>query len=133
MDRIAFWNVRGLHAPNKQRELAFLCNKNKIGLLGMIESKMKTKEMCSYKFFRDWRMENNLHSHPGGRIWVLWRPQEYEVVVLMEHAQFLHLRVKSKVMRMEFQLTIVYGDNRLQARKKLWSKLCGLARGIAQP
>lgn len=51
MDRIAFWNVRGIHAPNKQRELAFLCNKNKVGLLGILKGKMKAFEMamCGHK------------------------------------------------------------------------------------
>lgn len=68
-------------------------------------------------------MVNNLKSHHGGRIWVIWRPQEFDGVPLVEHAQFLHMCVKSKSLSKEFFVTVVYGDNRLPAR----NCSCGLS------
>lgn len=41
MDNILCWNVRGLNAPNKQNEVKLLCNKENIGLAGLLETKVK--------------------------------------------------------------------------------------------
>lgn len=84
MDRVTFWNVRGLNASNKQQELQHYCRINKVGFLGLIESKLKKRgmEICHAKHFNLWCLTHNLDHHARGRIWVLWQPIEYEVDVL---------------------------------------------------
>lgn len=78
-------------------------------------------------------MVHNLQMHHGGRVWVLWQPQEFVVTVLSEHAQFLQLLVKSKCLRKESLVTVVHGANQLRERKLLWQKLTDLAATIQQP
>ncbi|XP_019233350.1 PREDICTED: uncharacterized protein LOC109213958 [Nicotiana attenuata] len=35
------WNVRGINAPNKQKEVKLLCNEHNIGIVGLLETKVK--------------------------------------------------------------------------------------------
>lgn len=35
------WNVRGMNSPNKQKEIKLLCNAGNIGLVGLLETKVK--------------------------------------------------------------------------------------------
>lgn len=86
--------------------------------------------MCMGRYFRGWHISNNLQSHAKGRVWVIWRLEEFDATLLEEHTQLLHMRVKSKSMSKEFYLTVVYGDSKLSVRKNLWRKLCELAPGI---
>lgn len=39
------WNVRELNAPNKQKEVKLLCNEEKVGLIGLLETKIKKDKM----------------------------------------------------------------------------------------
>lgn len=41
VDNILRWNVRGLNAPNKQREVVLLCEHENIGLAALLEIKVK--------------------------------------------------------------------------------------------
>ena len=41
MDNIASWNVRGLNHPNKQEDVKLFLNKSKIGLVGLMETKVR--------------------------------------------------------------------------------------------
>lgn len=129
MDNISFWNVRGLHATNKQRELAVLCHKNKVGLFGVLESKLKENEMRDgcLRYFRGWKAAHNLQHHRGGRIWVLRNPCAFEVQVLKSHTQFLHLEVLNKAFGQVFFVTVLYGSNKLAERRVLWEQLCTIA------
>lgn len=36
------WNVRGLNAPNMQKEVKLLCNEEKVSLIGLLETKIKS-------------------------------------------------------------------------------------------
>lgn len=72
MDRIAMWNVRGLNAPNKQKELLYFCNKQRVGLLGTAEIELRSQshEVCYMKQFSSYGLFNNFGDHAGGRLWV---------------------------------------------------------------
>ena len=45
MDNIASWNIRGLNWPNKQEEVKLFMHTNKIGLLGLLETKVKDQKV----------------------------------------------------------------------------------------
>lgn len=45
MDNLLCWNIRGLNGPNKQREVNILCNNERIGLLGLVETKIKANKI----------------------------------------------------------------------------------------
>lgn len=42
MDSYLIWNVRGLNGPNKQKEVKLLCNKMNVGIVGLVENKLKS-------------------------------------------------------------------------------------------
>jgi len=41
MGSLLSWNVRGLNGPNKQKEVKLLCNQEQVGLVGLLETKLK--------------------------------------------------------------------------------------------
>ncbi|XP_074298927.1 uncharacterized protein LOC141629907 [Silene latifolia] len=62
-------------------------------------------------------------THVGGRVWLLWDPQVYQVDVLDVTAQCIHSKVFDKVQKIVFWHTLVYGFNRIQERASLWDSL----------
>jgi len=45
MDNIVSWNIRGLNWPNKQEEVRSFLHKNKVGMIGLLETKVKIKNV----------------------------------------------------------------------------------------
>lgn len=90
---LATWNVRGMNAVEKQREVVHFVNRNKLGLVGLIETKLKRQKLlsCHNKFFQSWKYVDNCDQHPRGRIWILWREAEFEVRELVRTANYFHL------------------------------------------
>lgn len=52
---ILAWNVKGLNAPNKQKKVIHLCNERSVGLVGLLETKVKES-----------RVDNIVNSMFGG-------------------------------------------------------------------
>jgi len=72
MDNITSWNNQGLNSPNKQEDVKMFPNKTKIGLVGLLGSKVKHKneEEVASKLFGNWNWHTNARYGPKGRIWV---------------------------------------------------------------
>ncbi|KAH0696002.1 hypothetical protein KY289_013484 [Solanum tuberosum] len=75
------WNVRGLNGPNKQKEVKLLCSEEHVGLVGLLETKIKSNKIdqVADKLFGGWSYITNLVEHYNGRIWIIWRPDYYKV------------------------------------------------------
>jgi exonuclease III len=69
------WNVRGLNHPSKQREVKSLINIHKIGLICLIETRVKENkaEKIRDAIASDWDFVFNYEKHFLGRIWVCWK------------------------------------------------------------
>ncbi|XP_074278270.1 uncharacterized protein LOC141601863 [Silene latifolia] len=61
--------------------------------------------------------------HQGGRVWLMWDPNLYQVDVLDITAQCIHSKVFDKMNKVYFWVTMVYGFNKLQERESLWERL----------
>jgi len=72
MHNIASWNVRGLNNPNKQEDVKLFLNKSKIGLVGLMETKVrKENEMeVSQRLFGGWQWHTNASREEKGILWV---------------------------------------------------------------
>lgn len=84
MDNIGCWNVRGLNKQAKQKEVNLFLHNVKAGLFGLLEMKIK-RAMAQREYLNlcsGWPFSTNSMKHPGGRIWLLWKPQIYEVDIL---------------------------------------------------
>lgn len=90
-------------------------------------------DVCHAKYFSQWSKVHNLEHHMGGRLWVLWRPNEYEVEVLDSGDQWLHLTVCKLDSREQFCVTVVYAHNAQQARLPLWNKLQLISQTMTKP
>jgi len=95
MGRICSWNVRGLTWPNKQEDTHFFLQLHQVGLIGMLETKVKVHKVdkVANKLFRGWQWVHNFNAINKGRIWVAWRPQWYSVHLLSKFDQYIHCKV----------------------------------------
>ncbi|XP_062080369.1 uncharacterized protein LOC133785130 [Humulus lupulus] len=120
---IGSWNVRGLNKKGKQEVVLEFCNVNKIGIGGLLETKLKgnkVQELMDNKF-TNWEF----HTSPivEGRLLIKWRKSFVKVVVISESTQHVHCMVKMAGQADTFSLTFVYGLNSIEDRKVLWSNL----------
>ncbi|WMV41864.1 hypothetical protein MTR67_035249 [Solanum verrucosum] len=128
------WNVRGLNALNKQKEVLLLCNKEKVGLIGLVETKVKSQNMEKVvkKMFAGWQFLTNLESHYNGRIllvWSVWRPDYYKVEFVERSAQILTCKVCHTPLQLTFGVSIVYAYNTREERR-VWEVTLSLGRKL---
>lgn len=134
MENLLVLNIRGLNSPTKQQELQVVIRNLKVGLLGIVETKLTPTalDICKQKWFQDW---GSLHN--GGsrrfRIWLLWDLQRFQITHLMTHDQWVHVRIIKKSTKEEFYMTVVYGFNQQTEREQLWEGLNGIAAGMTKP
>ena len=79
MDNVVAWNIRGLNWPNKQVDVYLFLESNKVGLIGLFETKVKEQNVqtMASRAFPGWRWVHNFSLNPKGRIWVAWKPSSY--------------------------------------------------------
>ena len=132
MDRICAWNVRGLNWPNKPEDLKLFLNKQHVGLMALLETKIKPGNFDSIaaKVAPGWCSSHNFHYNPNGRIWVTWKPSIFHVQTLDASDQYIHCRVQQFQPSTIFYLTIVYGHNHADARQSLWEDLCRIGQAM---
>lgn len=86
MDNLLCWNVRGLNAPNKQKEIKhkLLCNKKNVGFVGLVETKIKANNIAKVagSIFGGWEYCTNHIDHYNGRVWILWRADYFQVQMM---------------------------------------------------
>jgi len=62
---ILSWKVRGLNVPNKQIEVKILCNEDKVSLIGLLETTIKSWkiEKLAESMFTGWKYVTNFKRH----------------------------------------------------------------------
>ncbi|XP_074299145.1 uncharacterized protein LOC141630181 [Silene latifolia] len=125
MVSIGFWNVRGLNKKNKQGDVRRLLHINKVGLFGLMETKVKTININKVQdsLGDRWHFLNNNALHEGGRIWILWDPTLFHVNLLMKDMQGIHVAVVHLMTGFSWTCSIVYGFNKDSERVGLWQSL----------
>ncbi|XP_062089259.1 uncharacterized protein LOC133795820 [Humulus lupulus] len=88
-----------------------------------LESKLrgsKIEDMMN-SVFRDWKY----YSVPivEGRILLVWKEDFIKISVLGVEDQFIHCTVKIMGVLKQFCLTVIYGRNQIEERKRLWQAL----------
>ncbi|XP_074314470.1 uncharacterized protein LOC141649687 [Silene latifolia] len=68
-------------------------------------------------------MVNNIGSHDGGRVWIIWDATNYKVEVLSSEAQVINTRVTFLPTGVIWWMSVVYGFNRVSERLSLWQSL----------
>ncbi|XP_074299597.1 uncharacterized protein LOC141630732 [Silene latifolia] len=135
MGSLGFWNVRGLNNPIKQQEIKWFLHQNKLGLFGLLETKIKGSNWIKVRnnICEDWVICTNNITHKGGRVWLLWDPTLYPVDILAVTSQCIHSKVFDKARKVGFWYTLVYGFNKNQEMEPLWQALKGFSLLISGP
>ncbi|XP_074266929.1 uncharacterized protein LOC141590221 [Silene latifolia] len=127
---LGFWNVRGMNREKKQLDVHNFLQSNNAGLFGLIETKIKPGRLNNVmnNVFKEWSISTNSAYHSGGRIWIVWKPNNFDVQFLEYNAQYIHMHITEKGSRLQFYHTIVYAFNGISERESLWSDLKRIAR-----
>ena len=72
MANILAWNIRGLNSPKKQEDIRIFLQKQHVGLVALLETKVHKNniEGVAQKLFRGWFWSINVDHNPKVRIWV---------------------------------------------------------------
>ncbi|KAK9750638.1 hypothetical protein RND81_02G209900 [Saponaria officinalis] len=135
MDKLGFWNVRGMNSLTKQNEIKWFLFHNKAGLFSLLETRVRSHNWSSIhnNICSDWSVITNNACHEGERIWLLWNPILFDVEVLDTTIQSIHVRVKDKCRKLVFLLTTVYGLNKMEERRALWHSIRSYGVGCTDP
>ncbi|KAL9239109.1 hypothetical protein vseg_013460 [Gypsophila vaccaria] len=134
MDKIGFWNVRGMNRSRKRKEIDFFLKRNNVGLFGLLETKIRNKALNRAVDNLDSRcISTNNGYHSGGRIWIVWQPTIFKLQFIEYNAQFVHIKVESLLHRHWFYLTFVCAFNGIHEREALWFHLRKLEQQCQRP
>ena len=72
MFNIIAWKVRDLNNPNKQEDIKIFLNKHEVGLMALLETKVKKENInvVASRLFGRWEWYTNVDYNPKDRIWV---------------------------------------------------------------
>ncbi|XP_074300089.1 uncharacterized protein LOC141631299 [Silene latifolia] len=101
---------------------------NKIGLHVLVKTKVKSNNFATIlnNLGQRWYgINNNLH-HPGGRVWVIWLPENFHVTLVQSSEQQITVDVTDIQSGVNFWFTVVYGSNSDTERLQLWQELQGI-------
>ncbi|XP_074298039.1 uncharacterized protein LOC141628844 [Silene latifolia] len=125
MGSIGFWNIRGMNNENKQKDIRWFLHNNNVGVFGLLETRVRLPAINKVHqgIGSDWATVNNIGSHDGGRIWIIWDDTNYKVEVLSSEAQVINARVTFIPTGDIWWMSVVYGFNRVADRLPLWQYL----------
>ncbi|XP_048496446.1 uncharacterized protein LOC125495695 [Beta vulgaris subsp. vulgaris] len=128
MDRVLAWNVRGVNNPKKQQEVKAFLHKHVVGLVGLLETKVKAIHLGDlyHKVFQGWCFSSNTSYHPGGRIVLAWKPGIFHVNIIKATSQLMHCFIEPMSKVHSFYCTFVYAFNQCGEREVLWNDLAQL-------
>ncbi|XP_062116903.1 uncharacterized protein LOC133830841 [Humulus lupulus] len=135
MDRILVWNVRGINSQLKHREIRQLVYSKKVGLVSLLETKVKNKSMGDLymSLFPGWCFTNNNPWLDKGRIIIAWNPSIFSLDIRKCTSQLIHCIAQTCQNSKEFHITFVYGFNEVRGREALWLDLKDLKSNIDEP
>ncbi|XP_062101816.1 uncharacterized protein LOC133807782 [Humulus lupulus] len=127
---ILSWNIRGLNRVNKQISVQELFRKNKIGIGGLMETKLRGKKIDE---FMEHRFPNwDYFTSPGteGRLLILWRKGIANMSILEDSPQLVHCQIRLVGHKTSFFVTFVYGFHSIDTRRSLWHDLSRLSLSV---
>ncbi|XP_021742002.1 uncharacterized protein LOC110708223 [Chenopodium quinoa] len=129
MDKIGFWNVRGMNKPGKLCDVLWFLRHHNMGFFGLLETKVRVKNFGKVfnNFGSDWSVITNHYVSKYSRIWITWLPSVFSVDSCRIDFQFIHVCVTHVALRKKFWLTMVYGLNTALERESLWAQIAQIA------
>ncbi|KAJ9542089.1 hypothetical protein OSB04_028595 [Centaurea solstitialis] len=126
MFKLSCWNIRGLNATVKQKEVWDLISNYGLSLCALVETHVRGDVLprVANDVFGSWRWISNIQAmDTAAHILIAWDECVCDVMAIDLHEQFLHCFVKLRGGSKAFFITVVYGSNSMVERKELWSGL----------
>ncbi|XP_048502910.1 uncharacterized protein LOC125498699 [Beta vulgaris subsp. vulgaris] len=126
---------KGINSMMKQKEVKMLLNKKSPGMVSLIETKVKAKNMGKVyqSLFSGWCFCSNSSYHNGGRVILAWNPLSFQVDIRWMSAQAIHYFIKPTGTTTGFCSTFVYAFNNAGDREQLWKDLMLQADTMTEP
>ena len=83
-------------------------------------------------YFKDGNGSHNFQLSTNGRIWVAWKPGQYNVQIISMAEQYIHCKVTQVTKMKGFFITFVYGANQEGQRRDLWEALKTIAKAMQE-
>ncbi|XP_035832054.1 uncharacterized protein LOC118481064 [Helianthus annuus] len=126
MVSITTWNIWGLNRPLKQKEVRQAVRDFNLSLCVILESHVDVGNLgkvCN-SVFRSWDWSSNGGCcDKGTRIIIGWNPAIFDVMILSQSPQVMHIQLVFKIDKRMVFCSFVYADNYYVSRKELWHNL----------
>ncbi|XP_021991518.1 uncharacterized protein LOC110888295 [Helianthus annuus] len=126
MISLATWNIRGLNRPLKQKEVRQIVKENNLRFCAILQSHVgmgNLNKVCK-SVFRNWDWTSNGgQCDKGTRIIIGWNPEVFDVMVLNQTSQVMHVQIWFKGDGKMVFYSIVYAANYYVTRRDLWQQL----------
>ncbi|XP_022030438.1 uncharacterized protein LOC110931350 [Helianthus annuus] len=123
---LATWNIRGLNRPLKQTEVRQVVRENGVSFCAVLESHVevsKLDKVCR-SVFSNWEWTSNGgQCDKGTRIIIGWNTDVFDIMVLAQTSQVIHVQMIFKRDKKVIFYSIVYASNSYITRRELWSHL----------
>ncbi|XP_058748823.1 uncharacterized protein LOC131621801 [Vicia villosa] len=129
------WNVRGLDKHVRSMEVGAHLTMNKVSCVALLETRVKinNKEKSRKHLGLDWHFIDNYAHHLNGRIWLGWDHRLWHIKEIGASDQYLHCEVSNSRDDFSHFLTVIYAQNQLTNRRKLWADLQTIGISISKP
>ena len=130
MINIGTWNVWGLNSPNKQKTVRDWVTKQKLGIVGLLESKIASARLdpvISGLALPSWNFLSNISASASCRILVGWDPLKYNITCINFSEQWVTCDVTTLSSNTSLKITFVYGLNTPAGRGMLWDYILSQA------
>ncbi|XP_074292581.1 uncharacterized protein LOC141619461 [Silene latifolia] len=135
MGSVGFLDVRGRNKVNKQGDVRRFLHLNNVGLFGLVETRVRSSNInqVQQNLGTKWQFIVNNDIKDKSRIWVLWDPSQFTVVLIGKELQVIHLKVTHLASGSTWVNSMIYGCNKDQERKDLWASLLQIKTGLSDP
>ncbi|XP_074304161.1 uncharacterized protein LOC141638873 [Silene latifolia] len=105
------------------------------GFFGLLETRVKTRSINKVQsgMGNTWQFIYNNDVREGGRIWIVWDTNLFDVVVLDKSAQVVHLSLTCIQNAIQWHCSVVYGFNKNADRRAPWQSLLDIHSTIHGP
>ncbi|GFY92706.1 pyruvate decarboxylase-2 [Actinidia rufa] len=126
---------KGFNKPLKQNGILEHIRKNKVVVMGILETKLKQQRMKDTvrKKFSSWKIADSFHNNPNGRILIIWKEDKVALEILESSDQTIHCLATSKSSSNKFCISFIYAFNTIVGRRPLWENLRRFSSSIEMP
>uniref|UniRef100_A0A5B6YUZ1 Reverse transcriptase domain-containing protein n=1 Tax=Davidia involucrata TaxID=16924 RepID=A0A5B6YUZ1_DAVIN len=134
MFKMMAWNIRGLNAPLKQKEIRRYVKLHKLAVFSISETKVRWSNVdwMFKRCFSDWNIIHSGSASSVCRLWVCWDPMIVQLNPFQISDQAISASLKVLNSSVEFYVSFIYGSNDYLVRRQLWSQLRGLVGAFGQ-